>query len=205
MRPLAMAPRRVAGLTHRSPCFVAVVALAAAAAWWVRDIPAAPGGARWSVQQFFSETGTRPDVVWINREDVIYHDLQWPAAVEVTPEFWAFGRRAWVFNRAMQWQRDEPSGTILCCCPVGELALTGEKQVSAWHTGPANALEHQADYTVFRKRSPLHRDCAVLPALQFHLGQHRLNIQFIGDDILQDIILIGSAQAAVFHGVIQVG
>ncbi len=125
------------------------------------------------LRKFFEETDARPEYGWFNREDVLYHDQKFPREVEAHPDIWVFGRqRIWVFNRAMEWRRDEQDGTILCYNPVGELMLTGEKQVSSWHTAPPNTLEQAGDLTRFAKRSGRQRDSAVLPAFQFHLGQN---------------------------------
>jgi hypothetical protein len=121
---------------------------------------------------FLGETRQRPKFILQNLEDLVYHDLYWPGGIGELPEFWAFGRRIWVFNKAMVWHRDTETGSILCYCPVNELKLTGENQVSEWHSGPANTLEQNGEFTRFVKRSGLQRDCAILPAFQFHLGQH---------------------------------
>jgi hypothetical protein len=127
--------------------------------------------------KFLEETEARPEYGWFNREDLIYHDgydtYVYPSEVESHPDFWVFSRRvAWVFNRAMEWQRNEKDGTILCYSRGSELILTGERQVSAWHSAPPNVLEQIGDVTRFVKHSGRQRDSAVLPAFQFHLGQN---------------------------------
>jgi hypothetical protein len=125
------------------------------------------------LKKFLGETDARPEYGWFNFEDVLYHDNKFPAEMETHPDVWVFGRqRIWVFNRAMEWRRDEKDGTILCYCPTGELMLTGEKQVSSWHSAPPNSLEHVGAHTRFVKRSGRQRDSGVLPAFQFHLGQN---------------------------------
>jgi len=125
------------------------------------------------LRKFLGETDARPEYGWFNLEDVLYHDQTFPAEVEAHPDIWVFGRqRIWVFNRAMEWRREEKNGTILCYCPTGELMLTGDKQVSSWHSAPPNALEQAGDCTRFIKRAARQRDSAVLPAFQFHMGQN---------------------------------
>lgn len=122
------------------------------------------------LESFYHETDSRPEFVWMNREDVFYHDLDYPSVIAQAPEYCCFLRKAWVFNRAMEWIREE--GTILCCEPAGELPLTGEKQVSAWFTGTDNKVIQEGEYTRFEKKSPRYRDCLVLPSFQFHSGHH---------------------------------
>jgi hypothetical protein len=119
-------------------------------------------------------TGPRPPFVWENMEDLIYHDLEYgEPALDGAPEFCAFMRRVWVFNRAMRWRREGLDGAIVCYCAGGDLELTGQRQVSAWHSDPENDIVALDAATQFVKRSARRRrDCAVLPAFQFHLGQH---------------------------------
>ena len=119
-------------------------------------------------------SGPRPAFVWENYEDLIYHDLGYSdPTIESAPEFCAFMHCVWVFNRAMQWQRDPDTGLVVCYSGGGDLPLTGEKQVSAWHSDPDNTFEQHGAATRFIKRTTRRRrDCAVLPAFQFHLGQH---------------------------------
>ncbi len=116
--------------------------------------------------------GPRPEFVWENREDVFYHDLSFPdGKITTAPEFVAFMGRAWVFNRAMEWRRED--GCILCYSVGGDLPLTGANAVSAWHSDPTNLIEQAGEFTRFEKRSTVRRrDCIVLPAFQFHVGQH---------------------------------
>jgi hypothetical protein len=123
------------------------------------------------VPNSWNET-TRPEHVWENNEDRMYHDLDFPVPeMQTAPEFFALMGQIWVFNTAMQWHREGLDGCILCHCSGSELLLTGEQQVSKWHSEPRNVLRHRADTTTFEKKSGRHRDCAVLPAFQFHLGQ----------------------------------
>jgi hypothetical protein len=122
------------------------------------------------LETFYSETDSRPEFVWMNREDIFYHDLDYPSVIGEAPEYCCFLRKAWVFNRAMQWVRDE--GAILCYEAAGEVPLTGDKQVSAWFTGTDNKVAQDGDHTRFEKNSPRYRDCLVLPSFQFHSGQH---------------------------------
>jgi len=119
-------------------------------------------------------TGPRPPFVWENMEDLIYHDLEYgEPALDGAPEFCAFMRRVWVFNRAMRWRAEGADGAIVCYSAAADLELTGQRQVSAWHSDPENEIAALDTATQFVKRSPLRRrDCAVLPAFQFHLGQH---------------------------------
>ena len=120
---------------------------------------------------FYNETDVRPQYVWVNREDVMYHDMDFPAEVAAAPEHCAFvNSPVWVFNRATRWLRD--SNTILCYDEGGDLFLTGAHQASSWHSGPANTLASDGDFTVFDKRSQRRRDAAVLPAFQFRQDQH---------------------------------
>lgn len=129
--------------------------------------------------------GPRPEYVWENREDVFYHDLSFPEENVVNaPEFVAFMMRPWVFNRAMEWHRE--NRCILAYCVGGNLPLTGVNAVSAWHSDPANSIQQGGDYARFEKRSTVRRrDCAVLPSFQFHLGQHptvELTVSEASDD-----------------------
>jgi hypothetical protein len=123
------------------------------------------------LETFYDETDVRPEQIWMNREDVLYHDMDMPAAVAASPEYCAFLRDAiWVFNRGTQWVRE--SGTIICHDRGGDMLLTGTRQASAWHTGPDNTLVDDGDFTVFSKASDRRRDGAVLPSFQFRLDQH---------------------------------
>ncbi|MGD0896383.1 MAG: hypothetical protein ABR915_01020 [Thermoguttaceae bacterium] len=122
------------------------------------------------LEVFYHETDARPEFIWMNREDVMYHDLDYPSVIGEAPEYCCFLRKAWVFNRALQWVRD--NGAILCYEAAGELPLTGEKQVSAWFTGKDNQVIQEGEFTRFEKHSRRYRDCLVLPAFQFHAGQH---------------------------------
>jgi hypothetical protein len=122
------------------------------------------------LEAFFAETDSRPEFVWTNREDVMYHDMDYPPALADSPDFCAFMRVTWVFNRAMEWVRD--SGAILCFENGGALDLTGANQISSWHTGSANKLASEGEWTRWTKNSDRRRDGAILPSLQFHAGQH---------------------------------
>jgi len=107
-------------------------------------------------------------------EDLFYAD-EWLAdpAVQSAPEFCAFMESAWVFNRAMEWHDEGLDGCVVCYSSVGDLPLTGENQVSSWHSDPENVIAQLGEFTRFEKKSSRRRrDCAVLPCLQFHLGQH---------------------------------
>ena len=153
------------------------------------EVPAGEVKPIW-LPKFWEDSETRPAYVWENREDVIYHDLEYPVgqvpvgpsshltatanAAEFVnlPEFRPFMHRVWVFNRAMQWHDKGLDGCLLCYSDPAGLALTGEHQVSAWHTGEKNSLTHSGASTTFEKKSGRRRDAAVLPAFQFHLGQN---------------------------------
>lgn len=119
------------------------------------------------------QDGPKPEYVWQDVEDIIYHNtgiynLNWQTA----PEFCAFFAQNWVFNRAMKWERT-PKGNIFCYSEGDKLRLTGEKQVSKWFSDPVNTISQKGELTLFEKKSRIRvRDAAVLPALQFHLGQH---------------------------------
>lgn len=117
--------------------------------------------------------GIRPKYVWENREDFIYHDRYYSDSSKLTaPEIYPIMRCAWVFNRAMKWKRN-PDRTIIAWSEGGDLILTGEKQVSAWYSDPLNKITSSGDKTIFEKlNNRRQRDCAVIPAFQFHLGQH---------------------------------
>jgi len=116
----------------------------------------------------------KPKIAWMNAEDVIYHELKidnpnWQTA----PEFCALMNQNWVFNRKMQWIRTNQN--IIAYSSGGNLPLTGENQCSRWFTDPKNYILQQGAYTVFTKQSQLRiRDAVVLPAFQFHTGQHPL-------------------------------
>ena len=138
--------------------------------------------------KFWAESETRPTHAWENWEDLIYHDLDYPMTWSGTkptesplpnagelmklPEFRAFMQRNWVFNRAMRWHDAGLDGCIVCYSGVENLSLTGEHQVSAWHSDDKNSLTHSGAFTKFEKKADRRRDCAVLPAFQFHVGQH---------------------------------
>ncbi len=115
----------------------------------------------------------RPEYVWEGVEDIIYHNTQianpnWATA----PEFYAFLSKNWVFNRAMKWVRTT-DGNIFCYSECDTLKLTGEKQVSRWFSDPVNSIYQSGERSIFIKQSKIRvRDAVVLPALQFHLGQH---------------------------------
>lgn len=137
-------------------------------------------------QLFLGQPGDwpTPAVRLGNREDIIYHDLSYDAAIEHAPEFVPFMHRAWVFNRAMQWRRE--GECVLCYADPGTLALTGEQQVSAWHSDPVNEISAQGASTKFIKRSTnRRRDCAVLPAFQFHVGQNP-TVELVVNDATHD-------------------
>jgi hypothetical protein len=125
---------------------------------------------QYRMESFYAETESQPKYVWMNREDIMYHDHDYPPSIAGAPDYCAFIHKTWVFNRAMQWVRKDEA--ILCYENRGILELTGENQVSRWHTGPDNELRNELDFTIWTKRSRRRRDCAVLPAFQFHLGQH---------------------------------
>jgi hypothetical protein len=116
---------------------------------------------------------SRPDYAWEGVEDIIYHNTQianpnWATA----PEFYAFLSKNWVFNRAMKWVRTK-DGNIFCYSECDTLKLTGKKQVSRWFSDPANIISEEGERTIFIKQSKNRvRDACVLPAFQFHLGQH---------------------------------
>jgi len=123
------------------------------------------------VPRFWDEK-TRPQHVWENHEDRMYHDLEFADPELMTaPEFFAFMGQVWLFNRAMQWHREGLDGCIVCYSS-GDLALTGEHQVSKWHSDPRNTLKQIGDSTRFEKQSGRRRDCAVVPAFQFHIAQN---------------------------------
>jgi hypothetical protein len=122
------------------------------------------------LETFYNETDTRPEFVWVNREDVMYHDHDYPPSIAGAPEYCAFIKKRWVFNRTMQWIRDE--GAILCYENAGIVNLSGENQASAWHTGPDNTLKSEGDFSIWTKHSQRRRDCVILPAFQFHVTQH---------------------------------
>ena len=85
-------------------------------------------------------------------------------------------RQAWVFNRAMTWldDKDGARGAVLCYANQSPLPLTGKKQVSRWFTGKANELADVDDRTTrfVKKDAKAEFDHALLPAFQFHVGQH---------------------------------
>ena len=113
----------------------------------------------------------RPEYALESHEDEVYHELRLPE-LATEPEYCALLDQTWVFNRAMQWHR-APGDTLLCACEGGDLWLTGQQGVSRWFSDPLNGLDHLGDHTTrFARRSARQRDCAVLPALQFHLEQH---------------------------------
>lgn len=119
--------------------------------------------------------GLRPRFVWENHEDLLSADLDLGTRQDLrtAPELAAFFAPNWVFNRALEWHREGLEGCLLCAAGGGPLRLTGADAVSAWHSDPANVLESAGETTRFVKRSTQRcRDAAVLPAFQFHLGQH---------------------------------
>lgn len=122
---------------------------------------------------FYQNDGVRPKYVWENREDYMYHERYYPDSAKMTaPEIYAIMRCPWVFNRSMKWQRN-PEGTIIAYSEGTDLPLTGEKQISGWYSDPKNKISNNHNSTTFEKQNTQRRrDCAVLPALQFHIGQH---------------------------------
>ena len=123
------------------------------------------------LETFYHETEVRPTYAWMNREDVLYHDMDMPPAIAETVEYCGLLREAvWVFNRTTQWVRTP--GNILCYDAAGTLSLTGDDQASAWHTGAQNRLEHQGRYAVFTRGSGRRGDGAIIPSFQFRLAQH---------------------------------
>lgn len=132
-----------------------------------------PGGASLEerLDEFLGPSDQRPEFVWSNFEDVLYHDISLPPSIATAPEFAAFANSpVWVFNRATQWVRN--SETILCYDAGGDLLLTGKHQVSRWHTGAPNTLNDDGDFTAFAKTSQRRRDAAILPSFQFRQDQH---------------------------------
>ncbi len=85
-------------------------------------------------------------------------------------------REAWVFNRAMTWldDKDGVEGAVICYSNQSPLPLTGKRQVSRWFTGKANELSDMDDETTrfVKKDAKAEFDHALLPALQFRIGQH---------------------------------
>jgi len=82
-------------------------------------------------------------------------------------------KQVWIFNRAIQCHDKGLDSCILCYSAGGDLMLTGVSQISSWHYDSTNVVTNAGDFARFEKRSTIPcRDCAVLPALQFHLGQH---------------------------------
>jgi hypothetical protein len=153
--------------------------LGAAAAFLptARTAPArsSPGISQLAGYHWLNQTkGPRPPFVWENCEDLVYHDIEYgDPALDGAPEFCAFMRRVWVFNRAMRWQRGGLDGAIVCYSAAKDLELTGTRQASAWHSDPENEISASGKAMCFVKKSTRRcRDAAVLPAFQFHLGQH---------------------------------
>jgi hypothetical protein len=121
----------------------------------------------------FWEEKTRPRWAWENYEDMMYHDLDFDDPEMMTaPEFFSFMEQVWVFNTAMEWHREGLDGCIVCYSARGDLPLTGAHQVSRWFSDPRNSFEQSGDSARFEKKSGRRRDCALLPAFQFHLGQN---------------------------------
>lgn len=120
---------------------------------------------------FFLEETQRPDVGWMNYEGVAYHDLYYDDfRIDDSPELSAFLHRSHVFNRAMRWIRSNEC--ILCVSDSGNLQLTGSAGVSEWLTGSLNEVSLDGNCSIFESKSLRRRDAAVLPNLQFHVGQH---------------------------------
>jgi hypothetical protein len=111
----------------------------------------------------------RPEYIIENHEGVICHDNK----VYTEPEFCAFTKKSWVFNRYMQWIDNNLDDCIICYAQTNVLWLTGDNQVSLWHTDPTNSIGERDDLMTFSKKSLTRQiDCAVLPAFQFHIDQH---------------------------------
>ena len=132
----------------------------------------------------------RPQFALENHEDEIYHSLNLPVPsttadcsddsvshvgrvrTPTDPEYYAFLKQAWVFNRRMRWT-EAPGDTLICFCDGGDLPLTGMKAVSKWFTDPVNRVDHANDgFSKFEKHSDRACDCIVLPGLQFCIDQH---------------------------------
>ncbi|NLE43955.1 MAG: hypothetical protein GX620_04485 [Chloroflexi bacterium] len=112
----------------------------------------------------------RPRYVLESHEDQVYHDQE-VGDRSTDPEYYAFLGRSWVFNRAMRWL-DGPGETLICYSEAGDLVLSGEENVSAWFSDPVNEISHSGERTRFIVRSDRHRDCIVLPALQFEIERY---------------------------------
>jgi hypothetical protein len=116
--------------------------------------------------------GSRPEFVWENWEGLFYAYV-WLPLVQAAPEFCAFMESAWVFNRALEWHDEGLDGCPICCSASGDLSLTGESQVSSWHSDSDDVVTHHGGFARFEKKSWRRcRDCAVLPCFQFQLGPH---------------------------------
>jgi hypothetical protein len=109
--------------------------------------------------------GSRPEFVWENWEDLFYEYVWLPdPLVQAAPEFCAFMESAWVFNRALEWHDEGLDGCPICCSASGDLSLTGESQVSSWHSDPDDVVTHHGGFARFEKKSSRRcRDGAVLP------------------------------------------
>lgn len=158
-------------LSRRSAIKLLAAGTAASQFAWAEWLRADAPQKLW-VPNSWHET-TRPEFVWESHEDRMYHDLEFSVPeMQTAPEFVAFMRRVWVFNKAMQWHRENLEDCILCHTAGRELWLTGENQLSRWHSDERNTISQFNESTRFEKKSGRHRDCAVLPAFQFHLGQN---------------------------------
>ena len=134
---------------------------------------AAKGHGNQGADYDWRQAAPRSRYVWENHEEIFYHDLSYEdPELNSAPEYAAFSRRSWVFNRALAWRTDA-AGSVLCHGQGGDVPLTGEHQASRWLSDPRNLIESVGEATRFRKRAPArYRDCAVIPAFQFHTGQH---------------------------------
>lgn len=129
------------------------------------------------LDRFFGEEETRrPDLIWENLEDMIYHDTYYhDGRLDDSFELCAFLHRVWTFNRAMRWRQSDHG--LIAQTVGGPLMLTGEDAVSDWHTGSRNEIDASGNELRWSQGSHKRRDGLVLPTFQFHLGQHpRLRI-----------------------------
>lgn len=130
--------------------------------------------------------GPRPEFVWENREDAIYHEILFADPLTVrAPEFWALMAQPWVFNRNMHWLRHQ-SGSLVCYEKGGQSFVTGEHGASRWFSDPDNHVSASGNETIFIQKSKLRRrDAVVVPSFQLHWGQHptlRLSVRGATDD-----------------------
>lgn len=155
------------------------------------------------LQRLLEDEVNRPAVGWENLEDVIYHDtLYGDRRLDESPELVAFMQKVWTFNTAMTWVGPTEAGNLFAYSATDLLWLTGQGQVSAWHTAEANSLSVEGNATCWTRGTSRRRDGLVLPTFQVHRNQHpRLRFAMLEADAEWQVVIAvkGRAGRPLWH------